>query len=381
VSASGVVTGVAVGSATITYTVNGSGSCTGSDLATLSVTVTPGPEAGTLSGTASVCVGNNTTIASNGDAGGAWTSSNNSIATVSASGVVTGVAVGSATITYTVNGSGSCSGSDLATLSVTVNQGAPASFTVNQANGCAPLTVTFTSSSNSGSCLWNIGNGQTLNGCTATYTFTQSGCYDVSLISTNNGCASTVTEDDVVCVDSNPIAAFSSSATIFDELVEGVNFTNSSIGAISYLWYFGDGQSSTDINPYHTFNQSNNGAYVQLIAYSQSGCADTAQLTIGYQEEEVFYVPNSFTPDGDEYNNVFFPFFYSGYDPYNYELAIFDRWGELIFESRNVLVGWDGSYGDKGRKAQDGIYIWKITFKNALNDKRRQVVGHVNLIR
>ncbi|MFY7668095.1 MAG: gliding motility-associated C-terminal domain-containing protein, partial [Crocinitomicaceae bacterium] len=62
-------------------------------------------------------------------------------------------------------------------------------------------------------------------------------------------------------------------------------------------------------------------------------------------------------------------------------LAIFDRWGELIFLSNNVLEGWDGSYGDKGKLAQDGTYIWKITFKNALNDKRRKVVGHVNLIR
>jgi gliding motility-associated-like protein len=381
VSASGVVTGIAAGSTTITYTVNGSGSCPGSDLATLSVNVNSGPEAGSLSGTASVCVGSTTTITSNGDSGGTWSSSNTSIATVSASGVVTGIAAGSATITYSVNGSGSCPGSDLATLSVTVNQATPVSFTVNQANGCVPLTVTFTSSSNSGSCVWNIGNGQILNGCTATYTFTQSGCYDVSLISTNNGCASTTTEDDVVCVESNPIASFSSSATIFDELVEGVNFTNSSIGASSYLWYFGDGQSSTDINPYHAFNQANNGAFVQLIAYSQSGCADTAQLTIGFQEGEIFYVPNSFTPDGDEYNNVFFPVFTSGYDPYNYELLIFDRWGELIFESNNILEGWDGSYGINGRKAQDGIYIWKITFKNKLNDKRRQVVGHVNILR
>jgi len=93
------------------------------------------------------------------------------------------------------------------------------------------------------------------------------------------------------------------------------------------------------------------------------------------------WVPNCFTPDGDEYNNVFFPVFYSGYDPYNYELLIFDRWGELIFESHKVLEGWDGTYGNKASKAQDGTYIWKITFKNPLNDKRRQVVGHVNLIR
>jgi gliding motility-associated-like protein len=381
VNASGVVTGVAVGSATITYAVNGSGSCSGSDLATLSVTVTPGPEAGTLSGTASVCVGNTTTITSNGDAGGAWTSSNNSIATVSASGVVTGVAIGSATITYTVNGSVSCPGSDLATFLVTVNQAAAVSFTANQTNGCVPLTVTLTSSSNSGSCVWDIGNGQTLSGCTATYTFTQPGCYDISLISSNNGCASTVTENDVVCVESNPIASFSSSVTIFDELIEGVNFSNSSTGATAYMWNFGDGQSSTDINPFHTFTEATNGAYVELIAYSQSGCADTAQLAIGFQEGEVFYVPNCFTPDGDEYNNVFTPIFYSGYDPYNFELLIFNRWGELIFESKDVKTGWDGSYGLKGRKAHDGTYIWKISFKNAINDKRRVVIGHVNLLR
>jgi gliding motility-associated-like protein len=540
VSASGVVTGVVVGSATITYTVNGSGSCTASDIATLSITVTPGPEAGTLSGTASVCVGNTTTITSNGDTGGTWTSSNSSIATVSASGVVSGVAAGSVTITYTVNGSGSCPGTDFSTLTitvlsgpnagvisgistlcqgttttlstsgdaggvwsssntavatvslsgvittigsgtatitytvsgsangctganatasasttvtitpiplivvnspiicagqsatltaipsspggsynwvttgqttsfisvtpavttdyqiiysingcsstpgiatVTVNQSTPISFTTDVATGCVPLTVTLTSSLNSGTCVWDLGNGQTLNGCTATYTLTQPGCYDISLISTNNGCTSSALEDDVVCVDSSPIAAFSSSVTSFDELVEEVNFFNLSTGAISYLWNFGNGQSSTAINPFYTFNEANNGAFVQLIAYSQNGCTDTAKLSIGYQEGEVFYVPNCFTPDGDEYNNMFFPIFYSGYDPNNFEMLIYDRWGELVFETRNVLKGWDGCYGINGRRAQDGTYIWKITFKNMLNDKRQQVLGHVNLIR
>ncbi|MBM3429702.1 MAG: T9SS type B sorting domain-containing protein [Bacteroidetes bacterium] len=382
VNASGVVTGVAAGSATITYTVNGSGSCTGSDIATLSITVTPGPEAGTLSGTATVCVGSTTTITSNGDAGGTWTSSNTSIATVNASGVVTGVAVGSATITYTVNGSGSCTGLDLATVSVTVNQGAGISFSANQSSGkCAPLTVTFTSNANSGSCVWNLGNGQTLSGCTASYTFTQPGCYDISLSSTENGCVSSLTQDDFICVDNSPIAAFTSSSTIFNEPIETVNLTNNSVGASTYLWNFGDVQSSTAINPSHTFQNASFGTFIELIAYSTAGCSDTTILFIGFEPGEVFYVPNCFTPDGDEYNNLFFPVFYSGYDPYNYELLIFDRWGELIFESHNVLEGWDGSYGNRGRKAQDDTYIWKITFKNPLNDKRRRVVGHVNLIR
>jgi gliding motility-associated-like protein len=540
VDASGLVTGVAAGSTTIVYTVNGSGSCTGSDIATFSITVNAGPEAGTLSGTATVCVGSTTNILSNGDAGGTWTASNTSIVTVTASGIVTGVATGSTTITYSVNGSGSCSGSDIANIlitvlsgpnagvisgvsslcqgaattlsssgdaggtwsssnsavatvsssgvittigsgtttitytvsgsangcsganatssasttltvnpiptitvnnpticvgqtatliatpsvvggtyswsfnsqttssiavsptttstyqvsytlngcsssssqsTVTVNQVTPVSFTADQSSGCAPLTVTLTSSSNSGSCVWDLGNGQTLNGCTATYTFTQSGCYDISLISTSNGCTSSASENDIVCVDSNPIASFASSITIFDELVEGVNFSNLSTGASTYFWNFGDGQSSTDVNPFHTYSEVTNGAYIELIAYSQTGCMDTAQLAIGYQEGEVFYVPNCFTPDGDEYNNVFIPIFIAGYDPYNYELLIFDRWGEQIFESKNVLEGWDGSYGNKGRKAQEGTYIWKITFKNPVNDSRRQVVGHVNVLR
>jgi hypothetical protein len=70
---------------------------------------------------------------------------------------------------------------------------------------------------------------------------------------------------------------------------------------------------------------------------------------------------------------VFTPVFYSGYDPYNFEL--------LIFESKDVTIGWDGSYGIKGRKAHDGTYIWKISFKNTINDKRRVIIGHVNLLR
>ncbi len=381
VSASGVVTGVVAGSATITYTVNGLGSCTGSDIATLSITVTAGPEAGTLSGNATVCVGNTTTISSNGDTGGAWTSSNTSVATVSASGVVTGLAAGSVTITYTVNGLGSCTGSDIATLLVTVNQATPISFTADQTGGCAPLTVTLTSSSNSGSCVWGIGNEQTLNGCTASYTFTQPGCYDISLNSTENGCVSSLSQNEFICVDNLPIAAFTSSSTIFNEPIENINFINNSVGALTYLWNFGDGQTSTENNPSHTFQNTSIGSLVQLVAYSAGGCSDTVIAYIGFEEEQVFYVPNSFTPDGDEYNNLFFPFFYSGYDPYNYELAIFDRWGELIFRSNNVLEGWDGSYGDQGRKAQDGTYIWKITFKTPINDKRIQVAGHVNLIR
>jgi gliding motility-associated-like protein len=117
------------------------------------------------------------------------------------------------------------------------------------------------------------------------------------------------------------------------------------------------------------------------------GCVDTAISVITVYEELIFYVPNTFTPDQDEYNPTFKPVFTSGYDPQDYVLYIYDRWGELIFESRNAEVGWDGSYGTWDQSSnqielcQDGTYTWKIEFKVTRWDERRVAIGHVNLIR
>jgi gliding motility-associated-like protein len=71
---------------------------------------------------------------------------------------------------------------------------------------------------------------------------------------------------------------------------------------------------------------------------------------------------------------------YSGFDPFEYEFLIFNRWGELIWETHNVSFGWDGSYND-GMKSPDGIYTWKLTFKTMNNDEKLMKTGHVTLIR
>jgi gliding motility-associated-like protein len=121
-----------------------------------------------------------------------------------------------------------------------------------------------------------------------------------------------------------------------------------------------------------------------LIATSDLGCVDTAYQTIQLTEELIFYVPNAFTPDGDEYNNLFKPVFYSGFDPYDFSLLVFNRWGEVIFESNDATIGWDGSYGANDPNngiAQNGTYTWKIEFKSSVTDERKIVLGHVNLLR
>ena len=111
---------------------------------------------------------------------------------------------------------------------------------------------------------------------------------------------------------------------------------NSSTNATNFQWYFGDGTSSTQFEPIHEYEYDENctGYSITLIA-SDGNCRDTARNVIPCNEETIFYVPNTFTPDGDNFNQTFFPVFYSGFDPFNFEMLIFDRWGELIFETHH----------------------------------------------
>jgi gliding motility-associated-like protein len=164
-----------------------------------------------------------------------------------------------------------------------------------------------------------------------------------------------------------------------------VIFDNNSIGASTYLWDFGDGSTtSNQTNPAHDYLNVAFGTYeITLVAISSFGCTDTAYSFIQINEELIFYVPNTFTPDDDMFNQTFQPIFTSGYDPYDFTLLIFNRWGEIVFESHNAEIGWDGTYGSNTQigLVQDGTYTWKIEFKLTQNDERKISVGHVNLVR
>ena len=111
------------------------------------------------------------------------------------------------------------------------------------------------------------------------------------------------------------------------------------------------------------------------------GCTDTATYLIEFDPGLVYYIPNTFTPDGDQYNQVFKPIFTYGIDVNNYLFEVFDRWGELIFESKNPAIGWDGTYGPNGNQCQNGTYIYRITIKVPAVDDRKVIEGHINLVR
>ena len=154
VNASGEVTAVGAGTATISYTVVGTGGCTDA-VATRTVTVTNPPIAGTISGTQEVCTGATTTFAVSGNsASGTWSSSDTNVASVNASGEVTAVGVGTATISYTVAGTGGCTDA-VATRTVTVTNPPIAGTISGTQEVCTGATTTFAVSGNSASGTWS----------------------------------------------------------------------------------------------------------------------------------------------------------------------------------------------------------------------------------
>lgn len=288
------------------------------------------------------------------------------------------------TMSYIVTGaSAGCSASD--TVLVTVNPTPQVSFTGINLTGCAPLTSTFTPqiTGNVQSVLWSFGdNAISSQNASVSHTYQNSGCYDVALrVVSDQGCVSLTNYSSFVCVLSNPVAQFDFSN---DELTSSNTTThmiNNSQNGSTYLWSFGDGSATSNLyEPSHTFPVNQAGNYtVTLVAYSPGGCTDTTKRTIIVSEEIIFYVPNAFTPDGDSFNQTFFPVFTTGFDPFAYTLTMYDRWGEVIFVSHDTVYGWDGTYN--GNICQNGSYSWTLRFKVYGKDEYKVYSGHVSLIR
>lgn len=301
--------------------------------------------------------------------------------------VVNGVAfVPTATTTYTVIGTDPNGCQDSDDIVVTFEALPAVSFAADMMSGCEPLPVLFTNTTPSGNlvdCQWNFGDGNTGSGCNnIAHIYNNGGLYDVTLMTTSiNGCENQITYNDFIYVEDTPQPSFTPSLHTVLSLDTEVSFDNTSVGAVNYIWDFGDNSGlSTEENPTHEFpGELTNSYYVTLYAYSTLGCVDSTTTVIQVNEEVIFYIPNTFTPDGDEYNQHFQPVFTAGFDPFDFNMIILNRWGETVFESNDATVGWDGSYN--GKKMQDGTYTWKIEFKTLSTDKRVTVNGHVNIIR
>jgi gliding motility-associated-like protein len=355
----------------VTYTLNG---CS-SPQATSTVTVTPLPIITVQDIT--ICEGQtgvlNATVNVPGGTYG-W-SQGGTTASISEAPITTTNYV----VDYVVNG---CA-SNTVTAIINVNPLPVASFVADTTTGCVPVTINFSADTTGQQATysWTSNGAGAQVGANTQMTFSNGGCYDVTLTATMNGCPNTTTSANYVCVQNYPQASFSPNPPAFTEASQTINFTNNSLGATGYVWNFGDGSLSNEEYPSHLFQGTNDGFTITLIASTSMGCMDSVSVEMTADIGAVYYVPNTFTPDGDKYNQTFKPTLSTGVSSEGYEMLIFNRWGEIMFESHNLNVGWDGSYGMEGIDCLSGTYTYKITFKLTTAEEKRIVTGHVNLIR
>ena len=280
------------------------------------------------------------------------------------------------------NQNNNCSASD--SLLIAVNKSPDATFYTNDTTGCGDLNATFFAFYQPGvDYLWDFGNGETSTqvGNVTNYYDTE-GCYNITLALTSpEGCISQLTQSNYVCLYDYPIAIISADPLVVNSLETQVNFYNSSQNAISYLWNLGNGVLSYDDNPTYTFPNWAADYNVLLTAFNEIGCTDTASISIHVIEDLIVYAPNTFTPNDDEINQVYLPVLAQGYKKDYFEMYIYNRWGDLIFESHDPLIGWDGSYGRNSINCEIGTYTWVIKVEALSTQEIEEFTGHVNLVR
>ena len=260
-----------------------------------------------------------------------------------------------------------------------------ADFSSIPQTGCEPFSVQFTDSSISGttlSYLWNFGDGFTSTEANPIHIYTQAGIYDVSLtISSTNGCINTSTffQSSLIAVLESPIAGIATDTlekSIFDP---SFDFTDLSSGATSCSIEMGDGSNESDCGNF-SYQFADTGNYqITQIVYNAIGCTDTAVLTIRVNPEYRFFIPNTFTPSGDHLNETFIPIT-MGVNVQDYSFEIFNRWGQLVFETHDSTLGWNGRLNNTGALSPDDVYIYRIRLGNVFK-KTFQFNGIVTLLK
>ncbi|HLP13339.1 MAG TPA: PKD domain-containing protein [Flavobacteriales bacterium] len=281
--------------------------------------------------------------------------------------------------TYTVTTTDVCGNSASVPVPVVVNPLPIVTLPNIVTNGCGSVSIEFANGSpaNPGDIYeWNIG-GIASSEPEPSHNFSETGVYNYELTVTDaNGCKSTANATATIQIFPQADAIIDAVSHTAGEFSPVIQFINASLFADTYNWSFGDGSVSTATQPHHTY--SGEGTYtVTLIANNQYGCADTAQMEVNIHPEHTLYVPNAFTPNGNGNNEIFFA---QGTHISEYEMMIFDRWGELIFTSKSLDAGWDGTV--KGEMAKEDVYVYKIRYKTEENST--QVLskeGHVTLLK
>jgi len=251
-----------------------------------------------------------------------------------------------------------------------------AAFVASSTQSCGELSVAFLNLSADGSAYeWTFGDGSVSNQTSPVYTYTQSGTYTVTLVALSpGGCADTLIQTNLVSLSDPGLADFRSTPEPPVEVSlpnnSTISFYDQSELAVSWTWDFGDGVSSTDRNPNHTFVKSGV-YYVTLTTKTADGCENTLRKGPYTVFTPELFVPNVFTPNNDGMNDGFLTN-YGGDEAFL--LQIFDRWGTKYFQTTNKNEAWQGN-NLNGSKATDGVYFYTLRIGD------RNYSGNVTLMR
>jgi gliding motility-associated-like protein len=264
------------------------------------------------------------------------------------------------------------------TVSITLNTPLEADFSFTPACVGSPVQFTDQTKVLAGSIAswsWNFGNGNTSNQQNPVFAFTQVGTPTVQLVVQSSlGCNDTIAQ--TINVEEGPTAAFLISENPAPINFE-VDFENASDNEVAWNWDFGDGIGESDLqNP--SYSYPDEGDYVvTLIVTGSSGCLDSAQTTLTISGELILppRVPNSFSPNGDGTNDVYYvrggPFI-------ELDFRVYDGWGREIWSTTDQEIGWDGTEG--GKQSPVGVYVYTLKATN-LEGEEYDFTGRINLLR
>ncbi len=250
-------------------------------------------------------------------------------------------------------------------------------------DGCAPAEVFFNNLSvpvdSTYDILWEFGDGGIGTAVSPTYVYETPGTYTVNLdIVSPIGCQTDTTFDELITVLPSPEAGFTFIPEEPNNLEPTVTFTDLSNLASSWRWEFGNLSQSTERNPVFTFPDTGRVEVKQIVTHP-SGCRDTSIQFIDITPEVRYYLPNAFTPNADSVNDT-----YKGVGildgAEDFQLTIWNRWGEMIFETNDPDEGWNGRKYNSEEESPDGVYVVIVTYTEPRGEKVR-LKGFATLIR
>ena len=286
------------------------------------------------------------------------------------------------TTTYVVTLTDNCGTAPVTdSVTVVVNPGPIVNFTGTPVHGCAPLTVQFTdqtiSNFNNLIRTWNFGDGSPFSdSLNPIHTYITPGTYTVTLtVNNSTNCVGSHTDSAMITVYPIPIAAFLVNPPIASILSPEISIIDESTGATIWSYIFGDGGSSNHRNPTHTY--SDTGIYwITQMVWNQWGCVDSIRGTVIITPDYSFYIPNAFTPGSSTGLNTTFQGYGTGI--IQYEMTIFNRWGEEIFSTVDLNKPWDGTFN--GSDVKQDVYVYEIKITDQ-NHQAHKYAGKVSLLR